>query len=325
MEARTVDLDGPVHYLAYPGPADGPSFVLVHGLGGCTANWLALAPELAQRGRVFVPDFRGFGRTPLGAHRSTIHHNRRLIEQLCDALDARPAILVGNSMGGLVSLLLAAAHPESVAGLVLIDPAAPRLLTEAVDPQVAALFAAYMVPRVGEAFVNRRIQRLGPARIAQETLRLCTVSPSRVPPEVVEAGLAIAVERAERMPWATTAFLQAARSMVRVLARRRRFYQLLASIQAPALLIAGREDRLVPLSSVQAIADRRPDWELAVLDDLGHVPMMEDPTTTLAIIEGWLDRLPERHRRPARGSPRRPGRQGGVGGRSVADSSRKLR
>lgn len=289
MEPRTLDLDGPVHYLAYPGPADGPAFVLVHGLGGSHANWLALAPGLARRGRVFVPDLRGFGRTPLGAHRSTIHHHRRLIEQLCDVLDARPAILIGNSMGGLVSLLLAAAHPEAVAGLVLIDPAAPRLLSESVDPQVAALFATYMVPRVGEAFVNRRIQRLGPARIAQETLRLCTVSPSRVPREVVEAGLAIAIERAERMPWATTAFLQAARSMVRVLARRRRFYELLATVVAPTLMIAGREDRLVPLSSVRAIADRRPDWEFVVLDDIGHVPMMEDPATTLATVEGWLD------------------------------------
>lgn len=289
MRSHTIDVDGPVHYLEYAGPEDGPTFVCVHGLGGSHANWLALAPGLARRGRVLVPDLRGFGHTPLGANLASVQANRVLLDRFCEAMDANPAILLGNSMGGAISIMQAHARPEAVAGLVLIDPAVPRPAIGGVDPQVAATFAAYMIPRVGESFIDRRLARLGPERIAKETLRLCTVSPARVPPEVVEASVAMARERAASMPWATTAFLQAARSLVRLLGRPKRFYRMMSEVTAPALLIMGRYDRLVPLAAAEIVAGRRPDWDFVVFDDLGHVPMMEDAPGTLAAIERWLD------------------------------------
>src|SRR5207247_1908767 len=125
MRARTIDLDGPVHYADFGGT--GPTLVLVHGLGGSHVNWLAVAPVLARRARVLAVDLAGFGRTPLGERSADVHTNRVLLDRFLDAVAAGPAVLVGNSMGGLVALMEAALAPERVAGLVLVAPAQPRL------------------------------------------------------------------------------------------------------------------------------------------------------------------------------------------------------
>lgn len=288
MDSRWIDLDGPVHYAEWAGPDDGPSFVLVHGLGGSHANWLSVAPGLARRGRVLAPDLAGFGRTPPAGRRSTLGANRRLLHRFLQATEAAPAILAGNSMGGAIAALEAAREPESVAGLVLVDPALPRARATTPDAAVAALFATYLVPGVGEQFVKRRARLLGPEGMVRETLRMCCVDPGRVDPAVVAAHVALARDRAE-MPWAPHTFLEAARSILRRLARRQRHLAVLRAVACPTLLLHGRHDRLVPLAAALEAARMRPDWSVHVFDHLGHVPQLEDPAAWLAAVEAWLE------------------------------------
>ncbi len=288
MHTRWIDLDGPTHIVEYDGPADGPTFVLVHGLGGAHTNWMALAPLLATTGRVIVPDFPGFGRTPLEGRSASVGAARSFLGRLIDQEAGGPVILVGNSMGGLLSILYAAAEPSMVAGLVLIDPAVPRRVSDAVDPVVARVFATYLVPGLGERFMKHRLATLGPEGIAEETLRLCTVDPRTVPVEVREAAVALAHERA-KMPWAMNSFLEAARSLIRTLARRGPVMAAMREISAPTLLIAGAQDRLVPLSAMQAVGQARTDWDVVVLDHCGHVPMLEDAPRVAEEIKRWLD------------------------------------
>src|SRR5436190_15516557 len=76
--ACSVDLDGPVWFEEWPGPPE-RTFVLLHGLGGSHVNWRVVAPRLARRGRVLVPDLAGFGRTPRAGRPSTVLANRRLV------------------------------------------------------------------------------------------------------------------------------------------------------------------------------------------------------------------------------------------------------
>lgn len=288
MESNFVDLDGPVHFLDHEGPPEGPTFVLVHGLGGSHTNWLSVASALAPRGRVLVLDLAGFGRTPLAGRSATIQANQALLDRFIGDIVGAPVVLVGNSMGGTIAIMQACDHKDTVAGLVLINPALPRAARQPVDPTILRLFATYMVPVFAESFVESRLRRLGPERLTMETIRMCTVDASRVDPVVLEAQIELARERMESMPWATKAFLQAARSLVRAGARKQEFFNKIRSITAPTLLIAGRRDRLVPIAAVEAVARLRPDWEFVVFDDIGHVPMLEDPVSTLGAIEGWL-------------------------------------
>jgi len=287
--SRTLDLDGPVHLADFGGT--GPTMVLVHGLGGSHANWAAVGPALSTRARVLAPDLPGFGRTPLADRSAHVRANRVFLDRILDAVTDGPVILVGNSMGGLLAMMEAAARPEKVAGLVLVCPAQPRPRRGWLDPVVALTFAAYALPGVGERVLGWRAARLGPEGLVRQTLAFCCAEPARVPAEVVAAHVALARERLERMPWANAAFVDAARSLVTVLAGRREMEAMIERIAAPTLLIQGAADRLVPVAASRALAAVRTDWSLAVLDGVGHVPQLEAPRRFVATVLDWLTAL----------------------------------
>ena len=286
MRSRTIDLDGPVHFADFGG--SGQTMVLVHGLGGSHANWAAVGPAFAARARVVAPDLAGFGRTPLGDRAATVQANRRLLDRFVDAVADGPVILVGNSMGGLIAMMEAARRPGKVAALVLVGPAQPRPSRTLIDPVVALTFTVYAIPGVGERFLRWRAAYLGPEALVRQTLALCCADATAVAPDVVALHVALARER-ERMPWAYTAFLQAARSIIALLARRRHVEKMIAAIRAPTLVVQGTEDRLVPLAASRATVARRPGWSLAVFDGVGHVPQLEAPGRFVETVGRWLD------------------------------------
>ena len=219
---------------------------------------------------------------------STIQANRALLDRFLDRVSGRPVILVGNSMGGLISMMEAAARPDSVAGLVLVDPALPRALRTRPDPFVTAAFAAYAVPGIGERLVRRRYRTLGPDGLVRDTLRMCCVDPSLVPQETVDAMIEVARQRMQ-FAWAQPSYLAAARSLVTFMARRSRVTEIITSIAAPTLLIQGTHDRLVSLASAREAARLRPDWSFEIFDNIGHVPMLEAPERFVETVSAWMD------------------------------------
>jgi pimeloyl-ACP methyl ester carboxylesterase len=284
-----ADLDGPVHYVDFGGPDDGPLVVCVHGLGGSHANWLAIAPQLARTCRVFALDLAGFGLTRGGARRTTVEANTELLHRFVREVTGGPVLLVGNSMGGAISALETAAHPEDVAGAVLIDPALPLYLSGRADPAVVALFAAYFAPGMGSLLLRGRRRVRTAEEMAMETLRLCCVDPSRVPRDVVEAHLELA-RRRQAYTEMDAEFVTATRSLVTLLGRRREFARMLASIRQPVLLLQGERDRLVSAQSARRVARLNPGWRYEEAYDIGHVPMLEAPDWTLRAITDWMTR-----------------------------------
>lgn len=285
MQHRTVDLDGPVHYADFGG--SGRPIVLIHGLGGSHVNWLAVAPRLTAHGRVVAVDLAGHGLTPSLARTARVGANLRLLGRFLDEVAREPAVLIGNSMGGYLSLAEAAAEPAKVASLVLVNAAVPLAPGARSDPRVLGLFAALSVPFLGGAVLRRRA-RAGPEQGVRDTLALCCVDASRIPREVYDAHVALAHERARDGAVNRRDFLAAQRSLSLLLLRRRHFRRMVASVRASALIIQGRRDRLVRVESALALAAARPDWRIEVLEDIGHVPQLEAPERFLAIVEPWL-------------------------------------
>ena len=285
--SRWVDIDGPVHYVDYGGPEDGPVLVCVHGLGGSLVNWAALAPLLTDSCRVMALDLAGFGHTLGGGRSTSVHANQRLLHRFLSYVVGGPAMLVGNSMGGLISSMEAAAHPDSVTGLVLIDPALPVGLRARPHPLVVAIFAAYSLPAIGHAIMSRRRSIRSTDQLAMDVLRLCCVDPSRVPEHVVEQHLTLARDRSG-YPDIDAELIVAARSLLLVLALRRQHAAMLRGIKAPVLLLHGAQDRLVPVAAARATAAANPSWRFAVAEDVGHVPQLEVPEWTAEQILDWL-------------------------------------
>jgi len=293
--SRTVDVDGPVHYVDFGGP-DGcddddapPPVVLVHGLGGSHLNWVGIGPQLARGRRVVALDLAGFGLTPSLGRPTSVHHNAALLSRFVHRVLGRPVVLVGNSMGGMISILLAGRRPEQVAGLALIDPSLP-IPRQRQDPQVAATFALYAVPRVGEVVLTRYNARYTDRQRVLGTIALCFADPSRADADLIAASVQLAAwRRTTRSPEAD--FLGAARSLLAVLRRPRRYDALIAGIDRPVLLVHGERDRLVPVSAARRTAALNPSWHTAYLDGVGHTPQLEAPDDVLEVLEPWLRTL----------------------------------
>jgi pimeloyl-ACP methyl ester carboxylesterase len=282
---------GPVHYADFGG--SGPPVVLVHGLGGSHANWVEAGARVARFARVVALDLAGFGRTPLAGRAASIEANARLLRAFTERFAREHGAghegvtLVGNSMGGLLSAMVAGEAEALVDRVVLVDASLPRVPGVSIDREVASAFALYAIPRVGEAFLKARHARLSPEALVHETLRLCCARTDGLSPALLEAHYAIARER-RAMEWANAAFLAAARSVLTLLLRPQRFHAILEKLLSPTLVVHGTEDRLVPVGQARAAA-RQYGFALEVLDGIGHVPQIECPARLAEIVRDFLE------------------------------------
>ena len=281
-----IDLNGPVHYADYGG--DGSPLVLVHGLGGSHLNWLHVAHRLAERHRVVAVDLAGFGLTPPAGRKSTIQANQRLLDDFIGAISPdEPVGLIGNSMGGLVSILQAAAHPAAVSALILVNPALPLADAGAVYVFSMQRLFVPLIPGVGEAAMSRYYARATPEQQLEETLAAVTANPADLPTHGRELNLEM-IRLRKQMEWAVPSFLQASRSIAGVLVRRKAFRKTLAAIECPVLLIHGEEDSIVSPASAEWAIEQRPDWRLELLPGIGHVPQLEAPELFGKLVEDFL-------------------------------------
>ena len=285
-ESRTADLGGPVHYVDFGGHANGPTILLVHGLGGSHLNWDLLAPLLTPHGRVYAIDLPGFGRSEPGERTASVQANVAVVKRFIDEVAGTPVVLVGNSMGGMISILVAGERPDAVTSLVLLDPAVPGP-RRALDPLVALMFVIYAIPFVGERFLaKRRTSTSARARVI-ETLTLCGVDPDAVPPMVIDRSITLLDERAD-VEGMDKAFLVAARSLLKLLVDPRRYRKAMSSIRLPVLLVHGDRDRLVPVAAARDIARRHPSWRYLELAGVGHVPQLQVPAELASAMVEWL-------------------------------------
>ena len=279
--------------VEHGGPAGGPRIVLVHGLGGSHVNWNRVGPLLAGQNRPVALDLAGFGRTPGAGRQASVGANVALVTRFLREETDGEAILVGNSMGGVISLLAAAAAPDLVRGLVLVDPALPRAKGAGLDPVVGLQFLTYGLPVSGEIALSVRLARVPAERRVAATLRLGCVDPGRVSAEHVAAEAEMARIRA-KTPGNVSAHLAATRSLLLVLARQEAFWRAAGSVRCPVLLVHGDGDRLVPFASARAAAKRFPAWSFHPLFGVGHIPQIEAPEELSAAIEDWMAvRLPK--------------------------------
>ena len=286
-DSRVVDLGGPVHYVDFGGSPAGPAVVLVHGLGGSHLNWDLLAPLLTDHARVWAIDLPGFGRSEPGGRTASVSANAAVLQRFLAEVVGEPVILVGNSMGGMLSILATGERPEAVTGLVLLDPAIPGP-RRALDPLVALMFAIYAVPFLGERFLRMRRNKTTELARVREMLSLCGVDPDTVAPEVIERSVTLLQERKD-VEGMDRAFLGAARSLLKLLVDPRRYRRAMASIQVPVLLVHGDRDRLVPVAAARDIARRHPTWRYVELAGVGHVPQLQVPDRLAKDVLAWMD------------------------------------
>jgi pimeloyl-ACP methyl ester carboxylesterase len=284
-----------VHLLrhdAAPGAPEGaPTQLLVHGLGGAATNWIEVLARFAEHGPVVAPDLPGFGRTPPPRpSASGVPINVRFVRTLAGELGLDRVVLHGNSMGGLIGVLLAELEPDLVERLVLVNPALPAPLRDshAISPQALARFAPFVVPPVGRAVLRRMWDRSTPEGMYADTATFVHADPDRIAPEVVDVGVAN-LRYGREQPWRLDGFVAAATSVVHAMTvGRRRLSEAIAGLSAPTLLLWGDGDRLVGRHVIDHLRDVRPDWDAHVFEDVGHAPQVEAPDDYVRVVADWF-------------------------------------
>lgn len=258
------------------------TFVLLHGFASSTYTFHRLAPLLAQYGDVVAFDRPGFGLTERimpedfedGFDPYTPVAQVDLTVGLMEELAIERAVLVGHSAGGSVALQTTVAHPERVAGLVLIGapaytPGGPGRLTR-------WLLRTPQVSRLGPVFLRQLAGDPG-----MRLLNGSWYDPTAIDDETYAAyRLGTTIENWDRALWQISRAPAAPRLEGR-----------LASVDVPAMIIAGAEDEIVPPTESETLARDLPNARLALLPACGHVAQEECPEALWSVLEPWLTDL----------------------------------
>ena len=147
---------------------EGPVIILVHGIASSAATFKRLIPMLSDKHRCIAIDLLGFGESPAPDNATyTIEEHVASIHETIKSLKLRaPFVLVGHSLGSLLSARYAAVHPEQVSRLVLVSPPVYLSTSEIGDPRVRRQVGAYL--RVYEFMrANKAFTMTTAARISQ--------------------------------------------------------------------------------------------------------------------------------------------------------------
>src|SRR6478609_1646288 len=266
---------------------DGPDVLLIHGLGATKSSFFDTAAALTRSGyRVHALDLPGFGSSskPLAGPYSARWFADSVVDVM-DALGIESAHLVGNSMGGRVAIEVGLRAPARVKAVALLCPAVAFVRRDW-HPLVRVLR-----PELG--LLPHNISRRA---VAAQFWSLFAdrdqVDPA-VADVVVDAFRHIYATKGARL-----AFLTAARNIY--LERpfgRGGFYPRLADLDAPALFVWGTHDKLVPAGLRHHVTNWLPTAHQVVLEDCGHVPQVERPDETIALLREFLAKADARFAR----------------------------
>ena len=276
----------------------------VHGLGGASTNWTDLAALLAVRFEGWSLDLPGFGRSqppPRGGY--SIQRQARAVVDVLEHIAAAPGAgsggpvhLLGNSLGGLITLLVAARRPDLVETLTLISPAMP---VYRVPPAFDRALPLLLLPGVA-ALAERRLAGISPEEHVRGMLRMCFGNPSRVPRERLEQAVQEMRERSAQ-PWADRALTRSMRGLLTSYLRvgRAGAWSSARSLRRPTLVVWGNRDRLVDSLLAPRLVAAVPDARLLLLEGVGHVAMLESPEPTARAVLGMVEEPARRGDRPA--------------------------
>ena len=260
--------------LRYAVGGDGPPLVLVHGLGGTIENWRALAPPLAARHRVLVPDLPGHGHSAPLPEARDVDALAEAVLGIVDAEEAGGAVWIGHSLGGVVGLRAAVLRPDAVRGLVLAAAAGIGSGTRAAEVTLAVLGAARpgrLIAPYRHAWAHSRLGR----RAAFGWWGVA--DPDGLEPELAEAFL--------EGPAHHTDMRQAGRALLVSDPRTE-----LDRVTCPCLCLWGARDNWVRVEDGVEYA-RRLGAPLRMIAGCGHLLIGERPDACLAAIREFVDSL----------------------------------
>lgn len=269
---------------------DGPlGFVLIHGMGGRWQHWLETIPFLAQRGRVLAVDLPGFGRSEPLANGVSLDGLADTTAALCRLVGLERVVVLGHSMGGPIALRFATRHGDLTEAIVLVAGAVdtfsavlglrgfPRLVRRQPKETAATITEVLTAGIPAPAALRRLI-------IARPSLRQALLWPYLHRPRAMRADSLSLLLGGTGAP----GVFPTARAIGRSDPRRG-----LAEVRCPILSIGARHDRICPAADLEAWAHQVPQATTVLLEECGHMLMLERPQAFNEQIGQFLSELDE--------------------------------
>src|SRR5262249_40942423 len=261
-------------HLQIDGAAGAPPPALLHGCGGSIAWWARITPILQRRYRVISIDLLGHGSSEKHAGDYSTAALARQVGRALDKLGIDRAAVAGQSMGGLVAILLADIRPQLISRLVLLD--APL---EYRFQQLNTVARVAFIPVLGPA-----LRAVATERTLARGLSIVFAPGFPVPAELVRDS--------QRMTWRS--FKQSDDGQDRLLQGTPSLRERVAALGIPVPVISAAAHRLWPIEAGEGY--RGPDTGQGPrLEGAGHPPMIEAPEKTAKLIEAFAS--PPRGRR----------------------------
>lgn len=256
-----------IHYYQ-GGPASGETLVLLHGFAADKDNWLRFSRPLTQDYRVIALDLPGFGDSDLPPGSYDVGTQAERLADILDELGVQQAHVLGNSMGGQIAALFAARYPERVRSLALFANAG-------IDSPHKSELYQLLTSGSPNPLVVKQPQDF------DKLLRFVFVEPPYLP-ESLKRYLG------ERAMAKATHYDQVFKQLVE---RPVPLAPELPKIQAPTLLLWGRQDRVLDVSSIEVMQPLLNKPNVVIMDNVGHAPMLERPEESALLYRGFLEGL----------------------------------
>ncbi|MGG6269156.1 alpha/beta fold hydrolase [Leptolyngbya sp. AN03gr2] len=282
LEKLTWEWQG--HSIQYTVMGTGQPLVLVHGFGASIGHWRKNIPVLAEAGyQVFAIDLLGFGGSDKPALDYTVELWVELLKDFWTANIQRPAVFVGNSIGGLLCMMVLAQHPEIAAGGVLLNPAGGlNHRPDELNPPLRFVMGTFSKVVGSKQFGRWMFDQVRQKGRIRNSLRQVYRNPEAITDELVDL-----LYEPSCHPGAQQVF-----ASVLMAPPGPRPTELLPQIQAPLLVIWGEADPWTPIAGskiYQSLVESQP-VEFTSIPNTGHCPHDERPEIVNPLIVQWLDR-----------------------------------
>jgi pimeloyl-ACP methyl ester carboxylesterase len=272
--------------LAYRAAGHGSPLILLHGWAASSRYWLITLAELSTDFRVYALDLPGFGDSPALQEPGTVTRQAQTVIEFANALGLTTFAINGHSYGAAVAVYLAAAQPQRVKRLVM------TALGAIGDEFERLIFAVARAPldltlRLGYPWLNLIAPWVELWRPFATALLCIPPLPQLMAARFIENGLREKWMLQEGIVDLTKMDLRAHLMAVASVGDPEVFDALRAAPQ-PALLIGGISDQIMPPESLRAAAQIMRQARLALIDQCGHIPMIEQPEAYHAALRSFL-------------------------------------
>lgn len=272
---------------------DAEPAVFVHGLGGSAQNWTDLADALSDHVAADAIDLPGFGHSA-PSRRATVPSLAQDVAAWIIESGRGPVHLAGHSLGGAVSVYLAATRPHLVRTLTLVSPAMP--FGNPRRSHQSRFLPMLIVPRIAQ-IVERALRSRTPQQMVDEIFLGTWADPGRIHPQRRREALAEARRRLV-VPWHSSSYIRTYRGLMASFLQSfvpgtHSLWRLARRIEAPTLIVWGKQDRVIDVRQAPGTGAAIPDSRLLILNRVGHVAMMEQPWAVARAMVAMFDEVHE--------------------------------